>query len=74
MCTPDLCEVSASGCCNQCALGSVLAPTADVWTWVLLSHESFGSGKVVITGAKKRELIHTALDNIYSILQEYRKQ
>eukprot|EP00730_Choanoeca_flexa_P017835 TRINITY_DN8627_c0_g1_i2.p1 TRINITY_DN8627_c0_g1~~TRINITY_DN8627_c0_g1_i2.p1 ORF type:complete len:227 (+),score=28.14 TRINITY_DN8627_c0_g1_i2:59-739(+) len=34
----------------------------------------FVSGKVVITGSKKRELIHTALDNIYSILQEYRKQ
>ena len=31
------------------------------------------SGKVVITGAKKREEIHEALDNIYSILLQFQK-
>ncbi|WIA36989.1 hypothetical protein OEZ86_008226 [Tetradesmus obliquus] len=34
----------------------------------------FVSGKVVLTGAKKREEIYTAFENIYPTLQEYRKR
>lgn len=33
----------------------------------------FVSGKVVLTGAKKREEIYDAFENIYPILQEFRK-
>ncbi|GBF92722.1 hypothetical protein Rsub_05091 [Raphidocelis subcapitata] len=34
----------------------------------------FVSGKVVLTGAKKREDIYTAFENIYATLQEFRKK
>lgn len=33
----------------------------------------FVSGKVVLTGAKKRSEIYTAFENIYPVLQEYKK-
>jgi len=33
----------------------------------------FVSGKVVLTGAKKREEIYQAFENIYPVLQEYKK-
>ncbi|KAJ9152492.1 hypothetical protein P3X46_026053 [Hevea brasiliensis] len=33
----------------------------------------FVSGKVVITGAKKRDDFYTAFDNIYSVLAEFKK-
>lgn len=34
----------------------------------------FVSGKVVLTGAKKRDDIYTAFENIYATLQEFRKK
>jgi hypothetical protein len=34
----------------------------------------FVSGKIVLTGAKMREEIYTAFENIYPVLTEYRKR
>lgn len=33
----------------------------------------FVSGKVVLTGAKKREEIYAAFENIYPVLKEFKK-
>jgi transcription initiation factor TFIID TATA-box-binding protein len=34
----------------------------------------FASGKIVLTGAKTREDIYTAFDNIYNILRQFEKK
>ncbi len=34
----------------------------------------FASGKIVLTGAKSREDIYTAFDNIYNILRQFEKK
>lgn len=34
----------------------------------------FASGKIVLTGAKTREDIYTAFDNIYGILRQFEKK